>query len=169
VARPVRRVERLGRQVERGEIGTAILCRLPVTGVRAAPLELLPRDHAARSVLLQTVHVGAVAAEVAGTHMAHLSQGSLRHFAAVRALLGEDSGRPHLLLGDLNLWGTVVERVLPGWRRAVRGRSWPAPLPVAQPDHVLVRGPLTVVEGRVLPPVGSDHRPVRAVVRLASS
>jgi endonuclease/exonuclease/phosphatase family metal-dependent hydrolase len=54
---------------------------------------------------------------------------------------------------------------MPGWRRAVVGRTWPAWRPHSQIDHILVRGALQPVRGEVLPHGGSDHRPVRAELR----
>jgi endonuclease/exonuclease/phosphatase family metal-dependent hydrolase len=72
-----------------------------------------------------------------------------------------------ILAGDFNFWGPPVRAFLPGWRRAVVGRTWPARLPHSQIDHVLVRGEIDVVSGEVLPDVGSDHRPVRVRLRVA--
>jgi endonuclease/exonuclease/phosphatase family metal-dependent hydrolase len=48
----------------------------------------------------------------------------------------------------------------------VRGRTWPtwSKWPVAQPDHILVRGSVTVESGEVLPITESDHLPVRAAL-----
>lgn len=155
----------------RGEIGTAVLCRLPVAGSAVVPLDPLRRDHARRSVLLQTVRVGTTEVTVAGTHMAHLSQGSLHHFAQLRSLLRARvaPGALGVLAGDMNLWGAVIGRVLPGWRRAVVGRSWPAAFAIAQPDHILLAGPIAVMSAEVRGPTGSDHRPVRAVLRLGGT
>jgi endonuclease/exonuclease/phosphatase (EEP) superfamily protein YafD len=50
--------------------------------------------------------------------------------------------------------------------RTVRGRTWPAGRPHSQIDHILVRPGTEVVEAEVLPAVGSDHRPVRATLRV---
>ena len=47
--------------------------------------------------------------------------------------------------------------------------SWPDPLPglLRVPiDHVLVGGDLTVVDARLGPSIGSDHRPVLATIRV---
>ena len=74
--------------------------------------------------------------------------------------------RPAVIVGDFNLWGPAVTAMLPGWRRAVRGRTWPAHRPHSQIDHVLVRDDVDVVEAEVLDEVGSDHRPVRVTLRL---
>src|SRR5262249_19064714 len=78
-------------------------------------------------------------------------------------------GRPAVLVGDCNFWGPGVVACLPGWRRAVRGRTWPAHRPHSQIDHVLVRSGAVAIAGEVLPDVGSDHRPVRATVRVAGT
>ena len=48
-------------------------------------------------------------------------------------------GRPAVVAGDCNFWGPGVRAFLPGWRRAVRGRTWPASRPHSQIDHILVR------------------------------
>ena len=73
---------------------------------------------------------------------------------------------PTIVAGDCNFWGPPVQRMLPGFRRAVRGRTWPAPRPHSQIDHVLLRGGLDVDAAEVLGPVGSDHRPVRVRLRI---
>jgi endonuclease/exonuclease/phosphatase family metal-dependent hydrolase len=107
---------------------------------------------------------------VAGTHMAHLSSGSPVQFARLRRELATcASGGPAVLAGDLNLWGPPVDALLRGWRRAVRGRTWPAWRPHSQPDHVLVHGDVEVVRGEVFEHAGSDHRPVRAMLRVEGS
>jgi len=146
---------------ERGALGIAVLSRLPVLASSTARLPDLGRDRARRSALLVTVEVGSTSVEVVGTHMAHLSQGSLRQYAWLRGRAGSPADR-RLLAGDMNLWGPVVERLLPGWRRAVVGRTWPAQAPIAQPDHILAGSGLVVAAGRVLGAVGSDHRPIVA-------
>jgi endonuclease/exonuclease/phosphatase (EEP) superfamily protein YafD len=71
-----------------------------------------------------------------------------------------------VIVGDFNLWGPAVSALLPGWRRAVRGRTWPAHRPHSQIDHVLVRDDVKVVDTAVLDEVGPDHRPVRVTLRL---
>jgi endonuclease/exonuclease/phosphatase (EEP) superfamily protein YafD len=75
-------------------------------------------------------------------------------------------GQRAVIVGDFNLWGPAVSALLPGWRRAVRGRTWPAHRPHSQIDHVLVRDGVEVVDAAVLGEVGSDHRPVRVTLRL---
>ena len=76
-------------------------------------------------------------------------------------------GTPAVVAGDCNFWGPAVEVLLPGWRRGVRGRTWPRAAPHSQIDHVLTRpADVTVVSGRVLDDVGSDHLPIRVELEL---
>jgi endonuclease/exonuclease/phosphatase family metal-dependent hydrolase len=77
----------------------------------------------------------------------------LRRLAAWSALLP----RPVVLLGDLNLPGTLPAR-LTGWRPLVRAATYPAPRPRLQLDHVLADGDLEVAAARVVTVGGSDHR-----------
>jgi endonuclease/exonuclease/phosphatase family metal-dependent hydrolase len=65
-------------------------------------------------------------------------------------------------MGDFNMWGPVVSAALPGWRRAVRGRTWPAPRARHQLDHVLVNNAIDVRGSHIDAYNGSDHLPVRA-------
>jgi endonuclease/exonuclease/phosphatase (EEP) superfamily protein YafD len=76
-------------------------------------------------------------------------------------------GRAAVVAGDCNLWGPGVVAMLPHWRRAVRGRTYPAPRPHSQIDHVLVREGVEIVSGEVLAATPSDHRPVRARLRVS--
>lgn len=161
-------------EAEPGYWGIAVLSRFPVVGHEVIELPRLRRDPARRAALLVQLDVGGAGhalggtITVAGTHMAHLSHGSPLHFRRLNRLLEERLGDgPALLAGDMNLWGPPVAALFPGWRRAVRARTWPAWSPHSQVDHILVRGPLEVVDGVALPMAGSDHRPVRATLRLA--
>ena len=67
---------------------------------------------------------------------------------------------PRVLLGDLNM-PPVVAGPASGWRVLGRARTFPAPDPRLQLDHVLATGPLppvTAVDAPVLDV--SDHRPL---------
>ena len=57
--------------------------------------------------------------------------------------------------------------MMPGWDRPVRGRTYPAPRPHSQIDHVLVRGGIEAVHAEVLPATPSDHHPIRTRLRLS--
>lgn len=72
---------------------------------------------------------------------------------------------PVVLLGDLNVPGPVPG-LAPGWRSLARVRTYPAPEPRLQLDHVLARGPLPPVRRASAELLEvSDHRAV--VVDLA--
>ena len=71
---------------------------------------------------------------VAGTHMSHLHMGSHRNWAELRRQLRTAARPDAVLAGDMNTWGPLVHLFMPGWRRAVIGRSWPTWRP-AQPDR----------------------------------
>ncbi len=149
----------------RGVISVAVLTRLPVTGHRVADLGRLPRDPSRRGVHVVDLDVGGSALTVLGTHLSHLVQGSPLQLAHLRRLLPSRHDTA-VLAGDMNLWGPPLSAALPGWRRAVRGRTWPSTRPIAQPDHIMVTSATTVRDGQVMPIKGSDHLPVRARIVL---
>jgi endonuclease/exonuclease/phosphatase family metal-dependent hydrolase len=155
-------------RVERGTWDIAVLSRLPVSASRTVDLGKLPTDPARRGAIVVDVDLPGASAplRVVGTHLAHLSQGSLRHIVALRRAINALTPVPSVLAGDMNLWGPPLVLMFPGWSRAVRGRTWPTwtSRPVAQPDHILVRRPLTVEGGEVMAVTGSDHLPVRATL-----
>ncbi len=155
------------REAEPGSWGIAVLSRLPVSDTVVLPLPRLRRDRANRAVVALNVEVGGRKVGVAGTHMSHLSHGSALHFRAVARMLdGVFGEEPVLLAGDMNLWGPPIHAFLGQWRRAVKGKTWPAWRPHSQLDHILVRG-LEVTAGAVWPTSGSDHRPVWARLKVA--
>jgi len=152
-----------------GRWGLAVLSRLPVTGHRVVDLEPLPRDPSGRGAVVVRVAVGGLPVTMVGTHMSHLTYGSPRHYRALGRVLRHEVGDgPAVLAGDMNLWGPPVGVLFGDWRRAVKGPTWPAWRPHSQVDHILVRGPVRVVGGEVLPMAGSDHRPVRVVLEVAA-
>ena len=91
-------------------------------------------------------------------------RGPITHLRNLRPQL-PDTSRPTVVAGDCNLWGPWVSALLPEWRRAVVGRTWPAHHPHSQIDHILVNDRITVLDGEVLDDHGSDHRPIRARLR----
>lgn len=152
-----------------GTSGVALLTRLPSRRLDDVVLGPTPGDPAPRRLAVHVeLAVDGRPLEVIGVHLtSRLPHGppiQLRRLA--RAL--PRRGRAAVVAGDCNFWGPGVVSLLGGgWRRAVRGRTWPARAPHSQIDHVLVRpDDVEVVESAVLPDVGSDHRPVRAVLRL---
>jgi endonuclease/exonuclease/phosphatase family metal-dependent hydrolase len=141
-----------------------------VTSTSVVDLGRLRRDRLRRVAVVVRVDVDGRELAVIGTHMSHLTYGSLTHFLTLRRRLAAEVGdHPAVLVGDMNLWGPPVELLFGGWHRAVRGRTWPSWRPHSQVDHILVRGPVIAVHGEVLDDAGSDHRPVRATLRLDES
>jgi len=181
--RPVSaRVQALPRwqEAEEGSWGIAVLVRpsLPIEATRLLPMRTLRADRVRRAALVVDLTVGGQPISVAGTHMSHLLMGSHRNWADLRRQLGTSSSssalalaRPDAVLaGDMNTWGPLVKRFMPGWKRAVVGPTWPAWRPHSQIDHILVRGDaVRPVSGVVLPNSGSDHRPVRAELDVGTA
>jgi len=155
-------------EAEPGSWGIAVLVRRGIETVDSRTLHLptLARDRVRRAAIVVDLRVDGTLLSVVGTHMSHIIYGSHRHYAALRTLLRTEAGPEAVLLGDMNLWGPPVLAYMPGWRRAVRGRTWPAWSPHSQIDHILVRGAIGVMSGQVCPDAGSDHLPVRAVLTL---
>src|SRR5580658_661069 len=149
-----------------GSWNLAVLTRLPVSRTEVIELGRLWRDRVRRCALVVFVELAGREVAVAGTHMTHITYGSPLHYRRLARALDRVVGdAPALLAGDMNLWGPPVGLLLPGWHRAVKGRTWPAWRPHSQVDHIVVRG-LAVRSGEVRPDAGSDHRPIAARVGL---
>ena len=93
-----------------------------------------------RAAIVVDIKAEGVPLSIVGTHMSHLQYGSHRHYGTLNTLLRSEARPDAVLLGDMNLWGPPVRAFLPDWRRAVKGRTWPAWNPHSQIDHILVRG-----------------------------
>ena len=53
-----------------------------------------------------------------------------------------------------------------GYSPAVHGKTYPAHRPLLQLDQMLIGRAVRARHGRVLPPAGSDHLPIRACLRV---
>jgi len=151
--------------------GIALLSRQPFTRAETVRLPRTGRKEP-RAALLTEVPTGAGPVTVAGTHLTNSllpSAGQLRFLQ--RQLIGWPA--PRLLLGDLNLWLTLV-RVASrrGWQPLVRGGTWRNRAPgtfgwTVQLDHVLAHGGgLRPGRSRILAGPASDHRAVVVEVEL---
>lgn len=144
----------------------ALLSRKPIRSTRTTDLPQLPLDPANRKLLQAEVDVDGTNLSVVATHFSHLEFGAPLQTRALRRGL-PPTDRPGVLVGDMNMWGWTIDAMSPpGWRRAVRGKTWPAGRPQHQIDHLLVTPSVEVVRREVLPDLGSDHRPVRARLRV---
>lgn len=152
-----------------GESGIAVLSRLPVRRIGTLTLGPTIGDPApSRTALDVEVDVGPRRLRIVAVHLtSRLPHGPVLQ---LRRLAGQlpPAGTPAAVVGDCNFWGPGVVALLPGWQRTVRGRTWPARLPHSQIDHILVRRDdgVRASDARVLPAVGSDHRPVRVDLGL---
>jgi endonuclease/exonuclease/phosphatase family metal-dependent hydrolase len=149
-----------------GSIGIAVITRLPARLVGKLPVGRAATDPAPqRCAQHLRLDFDGLELDLVAVHLSsrlpHAPPMQLRNLR--RRLPPPD--RRTVIVGDFNLWGLAVTALLPGWRRAVRGRTWPAHRPHSQIDHVLVRNGFEVVDAAVLDEVGSDHRPVRVTLR----
>lgn len=145
----------------------AVCSRFPVMDRREIALDAQRSDPVySRLALSVTVDVAGTPVEVIALH----TSSKVWRLAPVRHLLNAKrqlmNGTPQILAGDFNFWGPPVAMLMPGWDRPVRGRTYPSHRPHSQIDHVLVRGGIESIEGEVLAATPSDHRPVRARLRL---
>jgi len=150
----------------RGRIGLAVVSRVPAQLVEMIPVGDVPGDPALRRCALHVaLDVGGQDLDLIAVHLSsRLPYAPPMQLRNLRRRLPPPDRRS-VIVGDFNLWGPAVTALLPGWRRAVRGRTWPAHRPHSQIDHVLVRNDVEVVDAAVLDEVGSDHRPVRVTLR----
>jgi endonuclease/exonuclease/phosphatase family metal-dependent hydrolase len=150
-----------------GELGLAIISKLPAREVQRIPVGRVLADPAPeRAALHLELEVDDATVDVVGVHLtSRLPYGPPLQLRRLASALPEP-GRPAVVTGDFNFWGPGVASLVPGWRRAVTGRTWPAATPHSQIDHILVRPEVGVVNSAVLGDVGSDHRPVRATLEV---
>lgn len=149
-----------------GTWGLGLLTRLPVRDRFEIDLGHSPGDPIKRRVALcAELDAGGTPFVFAAVHASHRIYGSppqLRRLA--RAL--DARGLPSVIAGDCNMWGAVLVPVLRNRRRAVRGATWPGRIPHSQIDHLWVSDGIEVLGGEVMPRTGSDHRPIRARIRV---
>jgi len=149
-----------------GTWGLAVLSRLPVRERFDVDLGHALGDPVPRRVALcAEVGVDGRPLVFAAVHASHRLYGSPPQLRRLARVLDERR-TPNVIAGDCNMWGAVLAPLLRDRRRAVRGATWPAGMPHSQIDHLWVSDGLAVVDGEVLGRTGSDHRPVRARLRL---
>ena len=149
-----------------GTCGLAVLTRLPVRSFTNVPLPRAPGDVIEqRYAVIVEVEVEGQGVAIGGIHASHRLWGSLPQLRVLdRALAAR--GLPSAIAGDCNMWGPPIGAVLRDRRRAVRGRTWPAWRPHSQIDHIWIDAGLESIDASVGPRTGSDHRPVRARLRV---
>jgi endonuclease/exonuclease/phosphatase family metal-dependent hydrolase len=150
---------------ERSWWGIALLSRHPVVASREFELGRVFADEAHRVALQVDLDVDGRAFVATCTHLTWRMWGVPKQLWRLRQALPPPE-QPGFVAGDMNMWGPVVSGMLPGWRRTVRGRTWPMPAPMHQLDHILVNDAVHDEDGMVGAFAGSDHLPVRAVLRF---
>lgn len=120
-------------------------------------------DREPRVALRAELDVAGRRLPVTVTHLSYLPWRGARQLRAATAVAADD---PAVLVGDLNLPGSAVRGLTRGWRHAGGGRTYPAWRPRAQPDQLLLRGPLAVQAARPGPRGPSDHLPLIVDLRL---
>lgn len=154
---------------DRGNWGIAMLSRLPVTSWETLNLGQAPGDLVGRAALICAVTApGGWKLRMACTHLSPRLNSPAQLYRLSQHLLRTPS--PTVIAGDLNM-PRVATWMAGGYTPTVRGRTFPADMPVVQLDHLLASPGITCLDAAVLPPVGSDHLPVRGrfspAVRLA--
>lgn len=142
----------------------AVITRVPATRLDNAPLPA-SRGHERGMIRVRLDDVDVI---VAGGHHdgVHAIRDAPRRWIKQMRVLRTAADTNDIVVGDMNMWGPVLTRGMPGLRRAVLGRTWPAWRPHSQIDHILVNDRIDVVGGEVLPNFDSDHLPIKATLRV---
>jgi endonuclease/exonuclease/phosphatase family metal-dependent hydrolase len=148
----------------RGQWGLAVLTALPVIGYEVADLGPTPAEKMSRAAQLVTVTTpDGASLRVVNTHLTCRLFSPVQLLRLTRRLVA--SAAPTVIAGDLNMPGPVSGLAV-GYSPAVRGRTYPAHRPLLQLDQMLTSPAVRAGDGRVLPPAGSDHLPIRACLRV---
>jgi endonuclease/exonuclease/phosphatase (EEP) superfamily protein YafD len=156
--------------------GSAILSKLPikcgaVIAVAGYPMTRAEVETASGSVVVVNVHPLAPS-------VGHQVAAWREQLAGLTRLVGDEAG-PLIVAGDFNatadhlpfnqLLGTGLRDAFDEAGKGI-GATWPAwrrpMIPVMRLDHVLVRGPMTVLSAEVQDIRGSDHRRVSVEVAV---
>jgi len=130
-----------------------------VTDLGRSPGDQIPRG--AQLVTIGLPRRGSL--RIVNTHLTYRLLSAVQLLSLVRRLAADDI--PTVIAGDLNM-PLPVTGLAAGYAPAVSGRTYPAHRPLLQLDHILASRRVARCGGEVLPPVGSDHLPVRARLRL---
>jgi endonuclease/exonuclease/phosphatase family metal-dependent hydrolase len=156
-----------------GEHGNALLSRWPVIGHQHEDIS----DHRfeQRGLLHVEVDAHGRRVHVIVVHLGLISGSRVRQVDRLQQFIEREvpSGSPVVVAGDFNDWGMQIKRMLSNFGLyefdAPRAFTYPARLPLAQLDHVYVRGlepiGLHVPRGRIWWRM-SDHLPLIAEFRL---
>ena len=157
-----------------GEHGNALLTRWPVIDHQHEDIS----DHRfeQRGLLHVEVEVHGKRVHTIVVHLGLIPGSRIRQIAQLQRFIAREvpDDAPLVVAGDFNDWGLQIKRMLAGFGlfefdEAPRAFTYPARLPLAQLDHVYVRGltpiSLHVPRGRIWWRM-SDHLPLIAEFRL---
>ena len=148
-----------------GATGMTVLSTVPVTDYAELDLGQLRGDVVRRHAQIFTIELpDRSGLRLISTHLTHRLVSPIQLVRLIRHISGRKL--PTVIAGDLNM-PRLFASTAPGYTPAVRGRTWPAGLPTVQLDHILISRGIERLDGRVLAATGSDHLPVRALLRLA--
>ena len=156
-----------------GEHGNALLSRWPVIGHQHEDIS----DHRfeQRGLLHVEVEIQGRRVHAIVVHLGLIPGSRVRQVEQLQRFIDREvpAGEPLVVAGDFNDWGQQLTRTLAAYGLheydAPRAFTYPARLPLAQLDHVYVRGltplGLQVPRGRIWWRM-SDHLPLIAEFRL---
>src|SRR5437868_3988646 len=166
VTEPTRKlVGRTGDSAGTGDLGQALLTRIPRGPVTDNRLSAFLMDYTDRTVLTTEIELDGVTVTLCASHFPHLEHFSPLLRWRLPSVL-PDVHRPAVLMGDFNMWRWLARFIAPGWRDTVRGATWPAERPLFQIDHLLATAPVAATETEVVRVGESDHLPIRARLSL---
>lgn len=157
----------------------AVISTLASERIEDAPLvSMFGRERKMVRVRLADSGIVIAGAHLDGIHAARTRPDMwMRQRAAFRRHAREND----IIIGDLNMWSPVVNRDARPLRNAINGPTWPSGRTMGKPtgsttnrfrqphsqiDHILVSDRLDIVDGEVCDDMGSDHRAVRATLRI---
>jgi len=155
----------------RGELGNAILTRVPIESAFA--LDLNTGSFERRSAIAARLHGRTRDLTIVATHLALLDR--TRHKQVKSILAHPDLQGPTLLIGDMNAWRRcrATRRLNDNFTQRHHNEAWPAtypsPMPVLALDRIYTRGTtIQQIRSHVTPAsrYGSDHLPLVATIRL---
>ena len=157
-----------------GEHGNALLSRWPVRDVKH--LDVSDHRFEQRGLLHAEVEFHGRSVHTVVVHLGLIAGSRVRQIQQLHQFIEREvpPGAPVVVAGDFNDWGNHIKRMLAGFglHEYEGDRSsftYPSRLPLAQLDHVYVRGlePLSLVvpQGRIWWRM-SDHLPLIAEFKL---
>ena len=157
-----------------GEHGNALLSRWPVIGYQQHDIS----DHSfeQRGLLHVEVDIQGKRVHSIVVHLGLIPGSRIRQIALLQRFIEREvpPNAPLVVAGDFNDWGNQIKRMLAGFGlfefdEAKGISTYPSRLPIAQLDHIYVRGltplGLQVPRGRIWWRM-SDHLPLIAEFRL---